>query len=82
MNEELLSPAKAAEIAECHNDTIRRAIESGFLTAQRVGRNWIIKRSDLQAWINVGKPNHRRSGTPQRMTDDGGKPRSGTGDDQ
>jgi hypothetical protein len=27
MTEELLSPAKAAEIAECHNDTIRRAIE-------------------------------------------------------
>jgi excisionase family DNA binding protein len=64
MSEELLSPAKAAEIAECHNDTIRRAIESGFLTAQRVGRNWVIKRSDLQAWIEAGKPNHRRSSTP------------------
>lgn len=60
MADELLSPAQAAEIAECHNDTIRRAIEAGFLPAQRVGRNWIIKREDVQAWIEAGKPNHRR----------------------
>ena len=60
MADELLSPAQAAEIAECHNDTIRRAIESGFLPAQRVGRNWIIKREDVQAWIEAGKPNRRR----------------------
>ncbi len=69
MNEELLSPAKAAEIAGCHNDTIRRAIESGFLPAQRVGRNWIIKRSDLQAWIEAGKPNHRRASTQHNSND-------------
>ena len=60
MAEELLSPAQAAEIAKCHNDTIRRAIEAGFLPAQRVGRNWIIQRSDLQVWIESGKPNRRR----------------------
>ncbi len=70
MKEELLSPAKAAEIAECHNDTIRRAIESGFLLAQRVGRSWVIKRSDLQAWIEAGKPNRRRS-SAQHNTENG-----------
>jgi excisionase family DNA binding protein len=74
MSEELLSPAKAAEIAECHNDTIRRAIESGFLAAQRVGRNWVIKRSDLQSWIEAGKPNHRRPSMPL-STDDVGQPK-------
>ena len=57
MSEELLSPAQAGEIADCHNDTIRRAIEAGFLPAQRVGRNWIIKRSDLDKWIEDGKQN-------------------------
>jgi excisionase family DNA binding protein len=60
MSEELLSPAQAAQIAECHNDTVRRAIEGGFLPAQRVGRNWIIKRKDLEAWIKAGKRNRRR----------------------
>lgn len=60
MAEELLSPAQAAEIAECHNDTVRRAIEAGFLPAQRVGRNWIIKREDIRVWIKAGKPNRRR----------------------
>jgi excisionase family DNA binding protein len=60
MSEELISPTKAAEVAGCHDDTVRRAIEAGFLPAQRVGRNWIIKRTDLEAWIEAGRPNHRR----------------------
>jgi excisionase family DNA binding protein len=63
MADELLSPAQAAEIAACHNDTIRRAIEKGFLAAQRVGRNWVIKLSDLEKWIEAGRPNHRRKTT-------------------
>ena len=67
--EELLSPTKAAEIAECHNDTVRRAIESQFLVAQRVGRNWVIKTSDLKAWIEAGKPNHRRQSTQKQDED-------------
>jgi excisionase family DNA binding protein len=61
MTEELLSPSQAAQIVGCHNDTIRRAIEAGFLPAQRVGRSWIIKREDIEAWIQAGKPNHRRT---------------------
>ena len=60
MSEELIGPMKAAEIAGCHDDTVRRAIEAGFLPAQRVGRNWIIKRKDVEAWIEAGKPNRRR----------------------
>jgi len=63
MADELLSPAQAAEIAVCHNDTIRRAIEKGFLVGQRVGRNWVIKRTDLEKWIEAGRPNHRRKTT-------------------
>ena len=63
MTEDLLSPPKAAEIALCHDDTIRRAIEFGFLPAQRVGRTWAVRREDLQKWIDAGKPNHRRKST-------------------
>ncbi|MEQ8674209.1 MAG: excisionase family DNA-binding protein [Aggregatilineales bacterium] len=68
MSDELISPTKAAEVAGCHDDTIRRAIEAGFLPAQKVGRNWIIKRSDVQMWIDAGRPNRRRK---QNQTEDG-----------
>lgn len=82
MTEELLSPSQAATIAECHNDTIRRAIEAGFLPALRVGRNWIIKRADLEIWIVAGRPNRRR-----KSSDDAGdvteqSSDEGTGDSQ
>ncbi|MBE2192803.1 MAG: excisionase family DNA-binding protein [Anaerolinea sp.] len=68
MSNELLSPTKAAEIANCHHDTVRRAIESGYLPAQRVGRTWAIKLSDLQMWIGAGKPNHRRKSSKKKSS--------------
>ena len=70
MTEELISPPKAAELAECHEDTIRRAIEFRYLPAQRVGRTWAIKPSDLQVWIDAGKPNHRRKSTRKENIED------------
>jgi excisionase family DNA binding protein len=63
MSDELISPRQAAEIAHCHEDTIRRAIEFGYLPAQRVGKTWAIKPDDVHAWIDAGKPNHRRKST-------------------
>ncbi len=63
MSNELISPRQAGEIAQCHEDTVRRAIEFGYLPAQRVGKTWAIKPSDVQAWIVAGKPNHRRKST-------------------
>ncbi len=81
MTEELLSPAQAAEIAECHNDTIRRAIEAGYLPAQRVGRNWIIKRKDVEAWIKEGRPNRRR-GKSHESEENENSPDDSTGKDQ
>ena len=81
MAEDLLSPALAAEIAECHNDTIRRAIEAGFLPAQRVRRNWIINRRDLEVWIKAGRPNRRR-GTSHENEENTQSPDEGTGIDQ
>lgn len=81
MADELLSPARAAEIAVCHNDTIRRAIEKGYLSAQRVGRTWAIKRSDLEKWIEAGKPNHRRK-TTRKQEESEETDQDGTGDSQ
>ena len=63
MTEEFLSPPQAAELAGIHDDTVRRAIEFGLLKASKVGRTWAIRREDLQAWIDAGKPNHRRKST-------------------
>ena len=82
MSEELLSPAKAAEIADCHNDTVRRAIEAGFLPAQRVGRNWIIRRKDVEAWIEAGRPNRRRRSSHDDNEDAKHPQDDGTGEDQ
>ena len=60
MADNLISPSQAAEIAGCHKDTIRRAVHFGLLKAQKVGNFWAISASDLQEWIEAGKPNHRR----------------------
>jgi excisionase family DNA binding protein len=82
MTDELLSPAQAAGLAKCHNDTIRRAIEAGFLPAQRVGRNWIIKREDVQEWIETGRPNRRRKSSHETDEDAQQPQDDGTGNDQ
>lgn len=82
MTDELLSPAQAAELAQCHNDTVRRAIEADFLPAQRVGRNWIIKRKDVEAWIEAGRPNRRRKSRPESDEDTQQTQGEGTGNDQ
>ena len=64
MTEELISPSQAATLAECHEDTIRRAIQSGNLPAQRIGqRTWAIMTRDLRQWIDAGMPNRRRRST-------------------
>ncbi len=69
MAEELLSPSQAAELAGCHHDTIRRAVEFGLLKGQRVGHIWVIKPTDLQEWIQAGMPNHRRKSTRKTNAD-------------
>ena len=71
MDFQLLSANDAAEIAGCHHDTIRRAVETCFLNAQRVGKTWVIVRADLDKWIEDGKPNRRRdSASHKRVNDD------------
>lgn len=69
MAEELVSPTEAAEIAGCHHDTIRRAIQVGSLKAKKIGNVWIIKTVDLQEWIQAGMPNRRRKPVTQANMD-------------
>lgn len=69
MSDALLSPPQAADLVGVHDDTIRRAIEFGFLKASKVGRNWVIRSDDLQAWIQAGMPNHRRKSTRKSLTE-------------
>lgn len=63
MANELITPIQAAEIAGCHSDTVRRALQFGLLKAQKLGHIWVIKSADLHEWIEAGMPNHRRKST-------------------
>ena len=42
--------AEAAALLSCHAQTLRRAIKNGTLPAARLGREYRISRSDLQAF--------------------------------
>ena len=55
MLESLLSISEAAGIAKCHPQKIHRAIRSGKLKAERVGWNWVIKREDLDDFLQNHK---------------------------
>jgi len=51
----LLSLTGAAEICGCSPQKIHRAIRRGVLKAEKVGWNWIIKRSDLDEYAHNNK---------------------------
>lgn len=47
--------AEAAALLSCHPETLRRAIKDGTLRAAKLGREYRISRSDLQAfWTSRG----------------------------
>jgi excisionase family DNA binding protein len=46
---------EAAKLLSCHRETLRRAIRTGELPAAKLGRDFRISRSDLQAfWTACG----------------------------
>ena len=53
-------------------------LKAGFSRHSVLEENWVIKRNDLQAWIEAGRPNHRRSLT-HHTADEG---EESTGDNQ
>lgn len=48
MTEQLFTTDEAAELLKVHPETVRNWIRRGDLAAIRVGRNWRIKRPDLE----------------------------------
>ena len=47
--------AEASALLSCHAETLRRAIKNGTLHAARLGREYRISRTDLQAfWTERG----------------------------
>ena len=54
--------AQAAEYADCHVDTIRRALEVGGLHGGQRTKNgrWTIRLERLDAWLDGEKCEHRQ----------------------
>jgi excisionase family DNA binding protein len=50
MSKTMFTVAEAAGLLNCHAETLRRAIHDGFLRAARLGREYRLSRSDLQAF--------------------------------
>lgn len=49
-----LTARQAAELVQAHPQTIYTAARRGDLKANRRGRTWMIRRSELDAWIERG----------------------------
>ena len=55
MNKTTFTLAEAAALLSCHAETLRRAIKNKTLHAARLGREYRISRTDLQAfWTTRG----------------------------
>ena len=77
--EPLLSCTQAARRAQCHVETIRRAVARGALSASRAGRSLRIAPSDLDDWLRMSarapnrpptqRPARRRAGSSSPMHD-------------
>ena len=62
MSERLrFNTAQAADYADCHVDTIRRACETGNLHGGQRTKNgrWSIRRECLEAWLDGDKCEHQ-----------------------
>lgn len=51
---------EVAEKLGVQDQTIRKAIYSGKLTAEKMGRDYIITEDDLNAWNATRKPRKRK----------------------
>lgn len=56
-----LSLADAATLAGVDASTLRHAIRDERLTAEKVGRDWLIDRSEIERYMRERKPRPRRA---------------------
>jgi len=52
-----MTPDQAAEYLHLHRDTVRRLLRQGTLPGRKVGKQWRIRKHDLDAYLSGGKPN-------------------------
>lgn len=57
----VLIPAAAAE-ANVTRATLWRYVKAGVLPAQKLGRDWVIRRADFEVW----KAKRRKAGRPPK----------------
>jgi excisionase family DNA binding protein len=51
-----LTPEEAAQYLRLHPDTMYRLLQRGDLPALKVGRQWRVRRSDLDAYLRGEAP--------------------------
>lgn len=51
---------EVAELLGVQDQTIRKAIYNGQLTAEKVGRDYFITQDNLNAWNSTRKPRKRK----------------------
>jgi excisionase family DNA binding protein len=59
---EWITTKQAAEISGYHAEYIRRLIRSGDIEAQKLGRDWVMKRADLLAYVRSAEKKGRKRG--------------------
>lgn len=48
LTDEYYTPQEVADLLKLHYNTIRRMIKSGELPAEKIGRQWRIRKADLE----------------------------------
>lgn len=54
--DELLTLGEAADRSDVSASRLRRLAKAGTLRARRVGRDWVVARSDLEAFMRMERP--------------------------
>ncbi len=54
MAQETMGPVEAAAYLHVHPQTVRRKALAGQLPAAKVGRKWLFRKVELDAWLAAG----------------------------
>lgn len=52
LTDEYYTPQEVAELLKLHYNTIRRMIKQGELPAEKIGRQWRIRKADLEQFTD------------------------------